>query len=286
MPLQNSEWLNIKREPLEPSTMPHYKGFILLVNLFVNEFHFSSKFKNRMQTVSLFRFVWNDSFSHLTSPYSFNPFSWNVLKQRKLVSCYKRAVSALSPAPSYFFLLWGRRERGMEGEKRVVPLTYSLVCFFGLFFFLLIDHLFVFFKRFYSFIFKQRGRKRGKHQCMIASCTPPTGDLACNPGMCIEWESNRWPFGLQTGTQSTEPHQARASLVDSCICPDRGFHNHDAVANWVLSQGPNLSICFCCSVNSRIYRTDLGGKKACLCACKDEEQVQWRKYKFSLGALR
>ena len=36
---------------------------------------------------------------------------------------------------------------------------------------------------------------------------PPTWDLACNPGICSDWESNLGPFGLQDGTQSTEPHQ-------------------------------------------------------------------------------
>ena len=25
----------------------------------------------------------------------------------------------------------------------------------------------------------------------------PTGDLACNPGMCPDWESNQPPFGSQ-----------------------------------------------------------------------------------------
>ena len=42
---------------------------------------------------------------------------------------------------------------------------------------------------------------------LVASNAPPTGDLACNPGMCPDWESNRRPFGLQAGAQSTEPHQ-------------------------------------------------------------------------------
>ena len=36
---------------------------------------------------------------------------------------------------------------------------------------------------------------------------PPAGDVARNPGMCPDWESNPWPFGSQVGTQSTEPHQ-------------------------------------------------------------------------------
>ena len=50
-------------------------------------------------------------------------------------------------------------------------------------------------------------RKGEKHQCVVAFRTPPTRDLVSNPGMCLDWESNRRPFGLQAGTQSTEPHQ-------------------------------------------------------------------------------
>ena len=44
-------------------------------------------------------------------------------------------------------------------------------------------------ERFYLFIFRQRGRQGEKHQCVVASHAPPTGDLACNPGMCPDWES-------------------------------------------------------------------------------------------------
>ena len=32
-----------------------------------------------------------------------------------------------------------------------------------------------------------------KHQ-LVASCMPPTGDLAHNPGMCPDQESNQRPF--------------------------------------------------------------------------------------------
>ena len=44
------------------------------------------------------------------------------------------------------------------------------------------------------FIFRQRG-KEGKregetHQCVVASCVSPTGELARNPGMCPDWELN------------------------------------------------------------------------------------------------
>ena len=35
------------------------------------------------------------------------------------------------------------------------------------------------------------GERQGeKHQCMVASHTPATGELADNPGMCPDWESN------------------------------------------------------------------------------------------------
>ena len=48
---------------------------------------------------------------------------------------------------------------------------------------------------------------REKHQ-LVASCRPPAGDLARNPGVCPHQELNRGPFSSQAGAQSTEPHQA------------------------------------------------------------------------------
>ena len=42
---------------------------------------------------------------------------------------------------------------------------------------------------------------------------PPTGDLACNPGMCPDRDSNQQPFGSQACPQSTEPHQPEQSQV-------------------------------------------------------------------------
>ena len=66
-------------------------------------------------------------------------------------------------------------------------------------------------KRFYLFIFRERGREGErageKLQCEVASHMPPTGDLAHNPGMCPDWESNLQPCGSQSSTQSAEPHQ-------------------------------------------------------------------------------
>ena len=58
-------------------------------------------------------------------------------------------------------------------------------------------------------------RKREKHQCVVASRTPPTGDPASNPGMYPDWDWDwhRQPFGLQACTQSTEPHQPGLDLL-------------------------------------------------------------------------
>ena len=39
---------------------------------------------------------------------------------------------------------------------------------------------------------KEKERER-KHQCVVASREPLTGDLACNSGMCPDWESNQQP---------------------------------------------------------------------------------------------
>ena len=77
------------------------------------------------------------------------------------------------------------------------------------------------FFRFYLFIFRERGkegeREGEEHQCVVASHAPPTVDLAFNPGKCSDWESNLQPFGLQAGTQSTEPHQPRLWVAFYCM---------------------------------------------------------------------
>ena len=59
------------------------------------------------------------------------------------------------------------------------------------------------------------GEREGeKHQCVVASQVSPTGDLAHNPGMCPDWESNQQPFGSQASAKSTEPHQPGHSIMD------------------------------------------------------------------------
>ena len=60
-------------------------------------------------------------------------------------------------------------------------------------------------------MFRKRGkegeREGEKHHCVVACHMPPTGDLACNPGMCPDWELNWQLFGSQACTQSAELHQ-------------------------------------------------------------------------------
>ena len=83
-------------------------------------------------------------------------------------------------------------------------------------------------ERFYLFIFRERGwegeREGEKHQCVVVSQVPPTGDLAHNPGMCPDWELNWQPLGSQAGTQSTEPHQP--GLIYLFFLCTQHFVNH------------------------------------------------------------
>ena len=65
-----------------------------------------------------------------------------------------------------------------------------------------------FFLRFYLFVFREKGKEGEKHRCVVASHVPPTEDLACNTGMCPDWESNQQLLGSQAHAQSTEPYQS------------------------------------------------------------------------------
>ena len=62
-------------------------------------------------------------------------------------------------------------------------------------FFLLV--ILVFLKDFIYVFFKEGkgGEREGEKQCVVASCMPPTGDLARHPGICPDCESNWQPFG-------------------------------------------------------------------------------------------
>ena len=103
------------------------------------------------------------------------------------------------------------------------PKQYLFFFFFYILMRLWLNFFFLFLNLFIS---KEREREGKKHQCVVASCVPPTGVLACNPGMCPDWESNWWPFSSQARTQSTEPQQPGPKIVflnlivsqNSCMC--------------------------------------------------------------------
>ena len=57
----------------------------------------------------------------------------------------------------------------------------------------------------YLFLDRGEGRERNINVWLV-SCTPsPLGTWSTNPDMCPDWESNQRPFGVQAGTQATEP---------------------------------------------------------------------------------
>ena len=75
--------------------------------------------------------------------------------------------------------------------------------------------------------FRERGREgereREKHQCVVASHTTPIVDLAHNPGMCPDWESNQQPFGSQACVPSTELHKPEWSNDFQQVCKDHSM---------------------------------------------------------------
>ena len=103
-------------------------------------------------------------------------------------------------------VLYGFRGQKKKKESKAEMLDFCL-------YFLLWQNIYnlPIFKDF-IYLFLERGEGKEKewerniHVWLPLTC-PPTGDLACNPGTCPGWESNLWPFGLQTRTQCTEPQQ-------------------------------------------------------------------------------
>ena len=67
-------------------------------------------------------------------------------------------------------------------------------------------------------------RGQVKHQCVVASCAPSTEDLACNPGMCPDWESNQWHWF--TGPHSIHwatPARACPALIKLFLISETQF---------------------------------------------------------------
>ena len=114
-------------------------------------------------------------------------------------------------------LCWGIL-RGETPDCISTVLEWFLSLFFSnLFFKTLFIYLFVcFLER------EEKGRRKRGGETSVCGCPfhmPLTGDLALNPGMCPEWVLNRWSFGSQANTQSTEPHQSGLGMpygLNSC----------------------------------------------------------------------
>ena len=54
--------------------------------------------------------------------------------------------------------------------------------------------IFMIFKKYFIYLILGRGegreREGEKHECVVALECPTPGNLAHNPGMCLNWESN------------------------------------------------------------------------------------------------
>ena len=88
----------------------------------------------------------------------------------------------------------------------------------------------------FIYLFLERGEGREKKRerninVWLPLVRPPTGDTACNPGMCPDWESNHRPFVSQAGTQSTEPHQpGQESFIFNFILSDNNTLTQDLLS--------------------------------------------------------
>ena len=96
---------------------------------------------------------------------------------------------------------------------------------------------FIFFLDF-IYLYLERGEEKEKEgernihvrekYWLVASHTPPNGDLTHNPGVCPDWELNLWPFGSQAalnplshtshGRNPTFQRKHWMSFCYSCLC--------------------------------------------------------------------
>ena len=68
-------------------------------------------------------------------------------------------------------------------------------------------HSFFFKDSVYLLLEGRGGRKREKHQCVVASCAPPTGDPAEDPDMYPDQKWNQQTLASQVRTQLIVSHQ-------------------------------------------------------------------------------
>ena len=114
---------------------------------------------------------------------SWMPFRWLIVRT-VIVICAAQICSLFKILFTYLFLLLFK---------------YSCLHFPPL----------TFLKKIIYFQTEEKGGRKRERKTSVCSCLLciPTGDLACNPGMCPDQELNQQLFGLQAGAQSTEPYQ-------------------------------------------------------------------------------
>ena len=86
----------------------------------------------------------------------------------------------------------------------------------------LLKNILSLFKKEFIYLCLERGEGREKERdrnIYRLPRTPPTRDLAHNPGMCPNGESNLLSSDSQAGAQSTEPHQPGPNLFLISILP-------------------------------------------------------------------
>ena len=101
-----------------------------------------------------------------------------------------------------YHLFWKSSLRSQVSTNSLKTIYFKYLIFSFVFF--------LFLNFIYLFLERGEGREKDReenHQCVVASHVPPTGDLACYPGMCPHWESNLQSFALQSSAQSKDTHQ-------------------------------------------------------------------------------
>ena len=148
--------------------------------------------------------LWSRDFWNLIEHFHQNcSYMWPVLRSPNYIwestNCIISPFHRRKRMTNFNILQQSRWHMGVSHRKH----------FCGFFFF------FSFKKDFLNLFFRQRGRETEregeKYWCekhwSVASHTTPSKDLACNPGMCPDWESNLRPLSLQAGAQTTELFQ-------------------------------------------------------------------------------
>ena len=149
------------------------------------------------------------------------PRSWQAdwLDVRKDGEESQHQAPGLTPSPDIFKAGWLEVPYWrLQETQSPLYMTNLYVCLFKLFAIALCRPLF---KRFYLFIFRERGggeKERERNIDWLPLIGAPPGDKTQNPGICPDRESNWQPFALRDNAQPTEPHWSESKPLFKCVC--------------------------------------------------------------------